>query len=571
MKKRVLLAWMLLCALLCGLLPALAEDAPSLTANKEQLVIAVGKTASFKLTLAPASLRKGGVTYASSDETVATVDRNGKVKGVAEGQCEVVVTCKKDESVQLVLPVQVVVPVKKLTAHLESAPLHIGATTQVLCDFSPENATLQQVVYSSSKESVATVDENGVVTGVGKGKAYINVVSADGQAKARIVVKVMQQPTDVSLNLDSVTLATGKTATLKAKVLPASADDKKVLWSSSDTSIATVDKNGRVKALNAGDAVITAACDDDPSITASAEIHCVQLAQSVSFEQKDYSVLIGGTLTVEPIVLPENTSDKSVTWKSSSPKVASVDENGVITANHGGKATITAFSADGSKRRGYFTVHVIVPVTGAHFQHEGMRVGAGSYTYVTAVMEPEDATNRNMTWTSSDPSIATVKGTTNKARVSGRKWGRCQLTGVTEDGGYTATINVNVGALGRAVTVESIENKDGEPYIVLKNRSNMLITSVTYQIQATDNEGNFIQLSTKGTTLTGTYGQIEPGAKTRHGHFHFIHYRRPSNLSTVSIAITGWECADGYYDNDGQLLYSYTVPKSKLEWVDSDD
>ena len=98
----------------------------------------------------------------------------------------------------------------------------------------------------------------------------------------------------------------------------------------------------------------------------------------------------------------------------------------------------------------------------------------------------------------------------------------------------------------------------------------MLITSITYQITAKDGKFQPIQLSTKGDTLTGTYGELAPGAQTRHGHFYFIHYRRPENMSSVSLCITGWECADGYYDNDGQLQYSYTIPKDKREWITYD-
>ena len=567
MKKWICLLLTLLC-LLPAALPAMAEG--SITCAQEQVTVGVGRAASLKVTVAPASLKKGGVAYQSTDESVATVDRSGKVKGVAEGECQIVITCKQDETVRLEVPVRVIVPAKRITAVLDHSPLHVGDTAQIVCDYSPEHVTLKSAAYASSKESVATVDENGVVTAVGRGQATITVTSADGGAKTRLTVKVNQQPTDVSLNVEDVNLAIGKTAALKATVLPKNASDKKLIWSSSDPKIASVDKKGRVKALAKGEAVITAVCEDNREVSASAVINCIRLAQSVSFAQKEYSVLIGETLTVDPVVLPEETSDKSVTWKSSSPKVASVDENGVITAHRGGKVTITAYTADGSKRRGYFTLRVIVPVTGVHFNRAGMRVGVGMSAHVTAVLEPEGATNHNMTWVSSDTSVATVKGNTNKPRITGRRWGRCQLTGTTEDGGYTATIDVNVGSLNNAITVEDLTIKGGEPSIVLKNRSNMLITSITYQITAKDGKFQPIQLSTKGDTLTGTYGELAPGAQTRHGHFYFIHYRRPENMSSVSLCITGWECADGYYDNDGQLQYSYTIPKDKREWITYD-
>lgn len=567
MKRRAAL-WVLILLTLCGFGNATAQEAVTLTVEKQALIVAVGRTAQVKAAAAPYAARKAGISYQSSDEGIATVDSRGRIKGVSVGECQITVKSNYDESVAATVRVSVVKPVKRLAAQVESASIHIGQSTRITCAYTPEDATLQSAVYASSREKVATVDENGVVTGHARGQAVITVKSADGAASARVTVKVLQPPTSVSLSPETLTLTTGKKAAIKAVVLPKNADNKKLTWFSSDESVATVDSRGRVTSVAPGQAVITAACEDDPSVTASVTLRNMRLASSVSFPEKSYDVTVGHTFQLEPQVLPEDTTNKAVTYKVKNPKIASVDENGLVTALKGGKTTVTVVSTDGSKRRATVTIRVVVPVTGVSFKQPGIRVGAGNYTYVTAVLEPENATIQNMTWSSSDESVATVKGSANKARVSGRRWGRCQLTGVTEDGGYRASIDVNVGSLRRAVKVESIELRDGKPYIVLKNHSDMYITSVSYIITGTDEQNNTIRLSTRSDTLFGTYSYtLAPGEETQHDRFSFQHEAKYTNLQSVSIAITGWETDTGYYDNYGNLQYTYEISDSHLEWT----
>lgn len=572
MKKRpVRLALMVLAAVSVLALAsgaAVAEDAVRIEAEMERIIVGVGKTVRIQTEVTPSAARKAGVVYHSSDEQTATVDWRGNLKGIAAGECEVTVTSKQDEGVALTLPVSVVIPVKKVTAEAAETTIHVGETTGVTCQYAPENATLKQATFSSSRESVATVNENGVVIGISRGQTDITVKSADGAAKARVRINVLQQPTGVSVSPEELVLPVGKRGTLKATVLPKNADNKAVTWSSSDEAVATVDKRGRVTSVSRGQATITATCVDDPSISASVIVNDVQLAKSVSFGSKQYGVIIGQTLQLAVNVGPEDASDKSVTYKVKNPKIATVDENGVVTGLKGGKTTVTATTKDGSKRRATTTVEVLVPVTGVHFEHKDARIGANAHGYVTAVIEPEDASNKRMTWVSSDESIATVKGDHNKVRISGRRWGRCQVTGTTADGGYTCTLDVNIGSLRHAVSVNSIEIKDGKPYIVLQNKSDMNITSVSFEITGTDEQKNPVRMSTKDNTLYGAYElPLEPGAKTRHGNFTFYHHSNYPKLEYISIAITGWETDTGYYNRDGGLEYSYSIPEKSREWV----
>ncbi len=281
------------------------------------------------------------------------------------------------------------------------------------------------------------------------------------------------------------------------------------------------------------------------------------------------TVNVGQTLPTEIAFEPENASLKQVTYKSSNNKVATVDENGVVTGIKAGKVTITATAADGSKKKGSIPVQVTQPPTGIHFSKPDVRVGVNCYTTITAAMEPKNALKGEVTWISSDESIATVEGTSTRAKVFGHKWGRCTVTATTKEGSYTASIHVNVGSLLHAVVVDSIAIKDGKPFIVLKNQSDMNITQVRYEMTGFDIQGNPIQMSTKDNTLMGGYNHpLAPGEYTKHGQFTFYHAADYTGLAHLSFAITGWMTDTGYYNNSGVLKHDYNIAEKYYEWVE---
>lgn len=569
MKKSIVLICLL--ALLCALFSyAAAEDVTTITASPDTLYVSLGKTGSVKVSVAPQAARRAGVTYASSDESVATVSQRGEVKGVAVGTCHITVTSKHDESVSVAVAVNVVIPVRKVAVATDNNVIHIGETTRITATLTPEDATVQSVVFSSDKEAIATVDANGVVTGISRGTAKINVVSADGKAKTSLNIKVVQKAESVTLSKEALSLIVGRSSQLRASVAPQSTANKKVTWSSSDESIATVNQNGNVTARGPGVATITATSNDDPTVSGSALVTCVRLAKSAAFEQKNYSVIIGQTAPTSVIIGPEDVSSKAVTYKVGNSKIASIDENGVVTGLKGGKTTIYVTTADGSRKQGKATLLVIVPVEGVTYKTPGLRVGSRSTGTFTATILPKDATDTTMTWVISDESIATVSGKNNRFKVKGRQWGRCTVTGTTQDGGHQITLNVNVGSLRHAVTVRAASVRNGRPRVTLQNRSNMRITYITYSIRGYDENGTPVPMSTRGDiyTLNGSYDHpLEPGERTTHGAFNFFHRSNYDGLASMEVAVTGWETDTGYYDDNDVLCTEYRISSGRREWV----
>ena len=244
----------------------------------------------------------------------------------------------------------------------DSLTLDVGGTKELIATITPETATDKNLTWASDAEGVATVDQNGEVNAVAPGTANITVTTQDGSHTATCAVTVTQPVTGVTLDPTSLSLFTGDTATLTATVEPENATNKNVTWSSDDTSVATVDATGKVTAVSAGTATITVTTVDQ-SKTATCEVTVAAATvpvTGVTLSQNEahlYYNRTPNTLTLTATVAPDNATNKAVTWTSSNPSVATV-ENGVVTAAARGTAVITATAADGSGASASCTVTV---------------------------------------------------------------------------------------------------------------------------------------------------------------------------------------------------------------------
>ena len=552
------------CFLLCVLTASRAETA-ILTFGRDSLTLSVGRYITLTASVEPYGAIREGAVYSISDESVASVDKNGKVRGLQAGECELTAVSKYDETVSVTIPVYVIVPVEqlKLTAALDS--IIVEDTLQLTAAILPEDATMQRVLYSSSDESILTVSKKGLVTGIGHGQATVTAESADGRASDKMSITVKQPPESVTVSPDALTLAVGKSEKLEASVLPAKADDKTVLWTSSDESVASVSERGTVTGVRLGETVINAICKDNTNAWFDVPVTVYQLATGVSFAQDSYEVTLGESMQLNPTVFPADTSNQSVTYSVYNDSILSVDEYGTVTALKGGKTTVTVSTVDGSRKSDTATIRVLVPLTGVSYPCTDIRVGAGYYGHFTVNPEPSDATNvnLNMTWEIADTDIATVSGDTTTFKiVGGDDWGRTAVTGVTEDGGFTITLNVNVGSINRAVTVKYLDIRSGKPYIILMNNSDMVITQVSYSLKGLDSNYQPIKMSSTsdGYTLYGTYNSaLYPNEQTQTNLFSFTSPSNFEDLTYLRIAVTGWSTSTGYYDSDGILQYDYSI------------
>ena len=208
------------------------------------------------------------------------------------------------------------------------------------------------VEWTSSDESVATVDATGMVVAISAGEADITASVTDSEMSAvcKVTVKVAAKDITVPDNLD-VKLNDGNETTVEATVSPADATDVEVSYASTDEAIATVDKDGRVQVLQPGecDIVTTLTQEDKKVVEKKTHIKAFYEVEGITLDKTEGILTAGNTVALNATVLPEEIADETtVTWTSSDEKVATVDENGKVTAIAAGEATITANAGEKS-------------------------------------------------------------------------------------------------------------------------------------------------------------------------------------------------------------------------------
>ena len=338
------------------------------------------------------------------------------------------------------------VNVTNITLSSESISLVEGDSQTLTATVSPSNATNKKVIWTSTDGSIASVD-NGKVTALKPGRTTIKATSDDGGKTATCQVTVNARVYNVeSVRLDktSITLTEGDSETLTATVYPDNATNKNVSWKSSDESVATV-SNGVVTALKAGTVTITVTTEDGSKtatcqVTVNARIYNVE---SVSLDKTNITLIEGDSETLTATVYPDNATNKNVSWKSSDESVAAVS-NGTVTALKAGTATITVTTEDGGKTATcQVTVNArIYNVESVSLDKTNITLTEGDSETLTATVYPDNATNKNVSWSSSDESVAAVSNGT----VTALKAGTATITVTTEDGRKTASCQVIVEA-----------------------------------------------------------------------------------------------------------------------------
>ena len=211
------------------------------------------------------------------------------------------------------------------------------------------------VEWTSSDESVATVDATGMVVAVSAGEADITASVTDSEMSAvcKVTVKVAAKDITVPDNLD-VKLNDGNETTVEATVSPADATDVKVSYTSTDEAVATVDKDGRVQVLQPGECDITTTLMQNGEKVTEKTTHVKAFyeVESITLDSNEGKLTVGNSHTIKATVAPEEVAaETTIEWSSSNEKVATVDENGKVTAIAAGEATITA--AAGEKNATY--------------------------------------------------------------------------------------------------------------------------------------------------------------------------------------------------------------------------
>lgn len=379
--------------------------------------------------------------------------------------------------------------------------------------------SVEPITFTSSDESIAAVN-NGKVTFKGYGTATITATTASGKTAA-CTVKINRAVSGVRLDYSKLSLKTGETAALTATVYPSNAANKAVKWISSAPDIAFVDQTGKITALNPGITTITVETVDG-GYTATCNVTVIDSnivsVTGVKLSATVAELTIGNSKQLTAAIAPTNATNKGVTWSSSNTNVASVSSSGVVVAKGEGTATITVRTDDGGYTAAC-TIRVskpspsVVAVTGVKLSAIGIELPVGGSKRLSATITPSNATNKGVTWSSDNTSVAAVNSS---GLITAKGEGTATVTVRTDDGGYTATCKITVVPVTAPEKVEISVSADSLKYKET-TRVNVSELPVGYTVQYSSSDESIAKVDSNGNikavgkgTATITVKVIDP-------------------------------------------------------------
>lgn len=424
----------------------------SIVLNQKEVTMLQNETHVLAPIISPEDATVKEVQWSSSNKEVVRVTEDGVLIGLQQGRAIVTALIRDDYGTHtatctVVLPESLLVDVTEVRLNKNKMTLEKGTRETLTATVFPDDATNKSLVWTSSNKNVAIVNANGRVTGLSAGKATITVTTVNAGETATCEVTVTEPEIinvkGVTLNKSNLAMEKGDAEVLTATLNPTNSTNKNVTWTSNNDNVVVVNQNGKVTAIGEGTAVVTVRTEDG-GYTASCNIR-------VSLPNTNVTGVVlnktGMTLKKEEEyllradVIPYNATNQKVSWTSNATQVATVDQEGKVKAVGAGKATITVTTADGNyKATCVATVESEVKVTGIKLDRNTVNMKYGRVIELKATIEPENATNREITWTSNNEEVATVSG----GRVYSINPGKATITATTTDGNYKATCEVTV-------------------------------------------------------------------------------------------------------------------------------
>ena len=374
------------------------------------------KTEKLTLTLNSPEVDNKAIKWTSSDNSIVTVEENteasypleaivsthkvGTAIITAEAQdgsgisatCEVEVTQLQVSDIELIT----MSAIKTIPTLLEANVL-------------PVEANNKKLTWTSLTPNIATITEDGTITGLKMGTAQVKATTMDGSNISKTFDVLI-----TGLSISSITLPSESSITktdnqkLEYTIFPAASDNQNLKWSSNHTDIASVDENtGVITAHKVGDAIITATATDGSEISASTTIHVTPLKVSNIDIEKEIKLLRTTSTPLAATITPELADDKRLSWASEDESIATVTQEGVVRGVNVGTTNITATAMDGSGVSA--TCKVIVNPVTINLSTNTINLQKGSeYVEQTATVLPENYEHKDVVWTTSGNGVASV-------------------------------------------------------------------------------------------------------------------------------------------------------------------
>lgn len=401
-----------------------------------------GEEVMMEATVKPSTITAPFI-WSTANPEVATIDETGLLKGVAPGVTLVTASC---DNIIGKYTVQVLeVEATSVNLSIDNVSLKVGESAQVTYTVSPQNTTYPFVTWSTNNDFVATVVD-GYIVAVGVGEATITATC--GNVTSTVAVTV--NPTNaesVELNASSLTLKEHQSFQFIANVMPLTTTDKTITWISSNENVASITGGGLMMTTGVGTATITATCGQvsatcNVTVEATLPTEVILDAAAISMNP--------GTVKQLTATVGKDVTDKTIVWTSSNLEIATVDNNGLISAMALGETTITAKCGDVSAQCKVTVVpiNVIAVVLDKGF----LNVNVGESQTLKATVTPENATDKTVAWNSDMPQIATVD---QNGKVTGVGPGTTTIT--ASSGNFSATCQVTVYSPAKSLSLSDTE------------------------------------------------------------------------------------------------------------------
>lgn len=328
-----------------------------------------------------------------------------------------------------------VIPVQSVEVNSDGAvhQLALGETLKLSVTITPTDATADVITWTSSDPTIATVSDTGVVTALKPGEVTITV-TVGGKSSSFTLTIYDPKAGFITLDITEKSLLVGDELTLTPTVSPETLKDKTITWTTSDDKVASVSDKGIVKALAPGECTITAALSNGETATAK-----VTVTNSFSISPTSLELLPGE----EKTITVTDPKERSLTWESSDPSIATVDAKGKVTAVAPGKVTITASTDSGEK----LSCEVTVKTPPLAIAKSTIEMNVGDAT----ILKTTGGSGEPLEWVSSDPAVATVSAT---GKVTGKAAGKATITATDKKINQSVTCEVTIIADRAVRTIE---------------------------------------------------------------------------------------------------------------------
>lgn len=441
-------------------------------------------------------------TFESLNKNIATVKLDKTIVGINKGSTKIIIT-ENFTGVSKTINVNVTQGPSSIKI-VGNSKVSLGNTTQLSINHLPQETTLPDITWSTSDANIATIDENGLITGISTGTVTINAKTSNN-LKATFELRVIKPADNVDLVEDNINLKINNGKSLQYKLTPDDSSIEDITWTSSDEDIVSVDENGYIYGKKLGKTTISAKLSNNKFETC--EVTVYMPIDNVEFEKNDIKLAKGYTQKMNLIISPSDATYKDFIWTSSNENIVTVDNEGVVKGISSGNAIITATS----KVDNHLIKAIVEVGTGVEnitLDKNEISLNKNDSCTLTAALTPSNALAQNVKWSSSNNDVATVD---ENGKINAVGIGNAIITATSTDGtNKKSTCIVNVSSKLQSINFETSEAviNSNDDFINLQAYANPIDTTDKFELEYKSNDESVATVDKNGKVTPVSGGTV---------------------------------------------------------------